>query len=153
MYSVYFTEHLTAKAAIGFTATMEHGHYHPIDKSAIPFTIVITNFGNHYNPVTSQFRCPVEGMYFFSISLHSGPLDVDDYATTVADIVVNNQLVANAFCGNLGTADVYMQCATSVIVNCPVDGLVWIRSRGRSSQFAGDSEKLSNFAGFLIQNA
>lgn len=52
---------------VAFTAWANTGGSTPYNQfDIVVFDEVLTNFGGHYNPATSSFICPVDGVYHFS---------------------------------------------------------------------------------------
>ncbi|XP_064611380.1 complement C1q-like protein 4 [Liolophura sinensis] len=58
---------------IAFSARVEP-HIRGLTKQQkVAFSDVVTNLGNAYDPVTSEFRCPVSGLYHFEVTILSEP--------------------------------------------------------------------------------
>ena len=57
-----------AGPSIGFTAHIPDT-YDVISIEVMDFSAVALNHGNHYNPATRSFVCPVSGVYMFSVNI------------------------------------------------------------------------------------
>ncbi|XP_021366869.1 uncharacterized protein LOC110459092 [Mizuhopecten yessoensis] len=55
--------------SVAFYAYLSASINEPGDAYTIKFDHVITNNGNHYNPVTGAFTCPKDGVYVFNWSI------------------------------------------------------------------------------------
>ncbi|XP_033744519.1 complement C1q tumor necrosis factor-related protein 2-like [Pecten maximus] len=93
--------------------TIEHLNLH----QTVIFESVILNEGRSYDNLTGVFTCPVEGVYYFSVSLLSW--ENEDIETL---LVVNGRRLAGTYAAgqrhNLGTS--------SVVARLKVGDKVWV---------------------------
>ena len=55
---------------VGFSAYANSSEVYD-DGELVVFSGVISNIGNHYNPATSKFICPYNGLYLFSLNMNA----------------------------------------------------------------------------------
>ena len=107
----------------------------------------MTNNGGAYDPNESVFTCPLDGMYYFTFSIYSGHLSVEE--RTSAMIQMDEQNYSEAVCQNHGPDDLRTQCATSLVIHCNQGQRVFVAAAETEVQLYGYSRR-STFSGFLI---
>ena len=109
--------------------------------SVIPFKNVKTNIGNHYNPSTYSFTCPVHGLYVFSVAIITKDYEigVGIYKNTLTNICL---AYAHSSNGD------YTMGYNSAVVECnPGDTIKVKRERGLEFlSYVGTH----TFSGFLL---
>ena len=89
--------------------------------AVIEFEHVISNFGGHYNPDTSSFICPVNGIYLLSVTVQTYRLT--DFAV---DLMRDNQWLARAWADDAhGT---YTQASSTIVTECNRGELLWVQT-------------------------
>ena len=131
-----------------FSAYPEDGIQYPVH-DIFQFPHVITNNGGHYDPSESVFTCPVNGTYYFTSSVYTGGLGIN-YDTATSIIIYRDWSgQSEAYCRNNGPDPIYIQCGTSVVMNCNQGQRVFLGTWYIYVHMYGS--RLSNFSGFLIQ--
>lgn len=122
----------------------------PGEKEVLPFAGIISNFGNHYNRTTSQFKCPIRGVYFFQFTLYSGVLSQQTKMRTSGELMVDNYKVAETYTYNENALPVESVCGNSVLIECAEGSLVWVQSEYGECSVFGSADKETTFTGFLV---
>ncbi|XP_060080229.1 uncharacterized protein LOC132559613 [Ylistrum balloti] len=91
--------------------------------SVIQFDDVITNIGGAFNPISSQFTCPVNGIYVFGWTVRVS----QQYLCT--DLVKNGNVVATAFSGGENIGDVSVSGSSLTVVELQEGDRVWVRNK------------------------
>ena len=142
LFSVMVSLYLVpSDEVVGFTAFNDIG-YQPLAKDDIVlFQGVRTNYGGYYEPTTSTFHCPVNGVYMFS----SNVVSEINYSTRI-DIMKNDvaQIGILAY-----TADISTSAGGLCITECFVGETVWIKAR-YSGAMDGGSLGGTHFSGYLL---
>ena len=107
--------------------------------SIVYFNNIITNIGEFYDPVTSMFQCPYDGVYLFSISLQS---DADKFMH--GEIFREGVPLLSAWADNVDD----IQSSVVVVVECLESELVWVECLDDDMELIGG--KRSSFSGVLI---
>ena len=112
----------------------------------IAFPYIITNVGGHYNTTSSEFTCPYNGFYLFSVNIMS-----DDDEHLRAQIMQNGVLLATAFSDDLPATvyDTHHQATMTVVTECAAGDRVWIEAED-AGEIHGDSSRVSAFTGVMI---
>ena len=103
------------------------------------FDGIITNIGEFYNPDTSVFICPYDGIYMFNVVLQS----TNGYYIR-AFITKQGTRLVEAYSDN-NNAD---QGSTTVVTECQSFDSVWVECSLSGSQIIGT--KQSSFTGVLL---
>ena len=128
----------------GFLAAT-NGAFACNDGDRINFPEVITNVGGSYMPGTSEFICPVSGVYMFSATMMS---QKDRYG--VFNIKIGTDQKAAAWSDGRGNA--FGNGNNIAIVECDGGQRVWVECGYNTSQFYGDETNYYNtFTGMLVQ--
>ena len=128
---------------VGFTAWGNTGSSTAYDDNeVVVFDVVISNFGGHYNPDTSSFVCPFEGVYMVNVNVqgYQGELGF-------VDIMRNDVKLAEAFADDL--SGVYNQAGNTVMTECQRGDILWIRSASSNTVFYA-TDRRSTFSAFLM---
>ena len=113
----------------------------------IMFPYVMTNNGGHFDTEESVFTCPINGTYYFSISLYTEHLSNNQLTSAV--FMMDEEELSEAYCKNDNTNDLYLQCGTSVVIHCDQGQHVFVTTLYVATQLRG-TRKRSTFSGFLI---
>lgn len=103
--------------------------------SVVKFDDVITNIGNAYSQATGVFRCPISGLYLFSLNILT-----DTKGLITADVVQNGNRIA-------GTGN-YDSGSDTVLVRVKVGDEILVTNMGGSSAYI---DKSSLFVGVLLK--
>ena len=138
------------RSVYGFTAnraeTSAEDQYETINAgSIIRFSKVITNIGGAYDPTTSQFTCPVKGLYVFIITVESG----DGHKTAYAALSVDGTLHLTARAQ--ASSGVFDQGTQAVTVECSIGQKVYVEARLNMEVYDNGIRDYSNFSGWLVQ--
>ena len=132
-------------APVGFSAyaTTSEQYY---SGDLVVFSGVISNIGNHYDPNTSKFTCPYNGLYLFSLNMNA----YSDYYM-YAEIVRDDEYLVEAMAYNYDSLDYYPHASAFTITECNIGQAVWVRGGSNSDYMYGSrSERTSHFSGALI---
>ena len=141
--NVFITDDSQAPVGFGAYATRPE-QYGAND--VVKFTGVISNIGNHYNPNTSKFTCPCNGLYLFSVNMNAY-----QNAPMYIEIVRDHEYLVGAMAIN-SNCDHFPYASAFTIVECNIGQAVWVRSVYYSNNYMyGDSsQRSSHFSGALI---
>ena len=131
---------------VGFTVHATENRQYDLYETIL-FDDVQSNFGGHYNLLTSTFTCPHHGIYQFSVNFNA----YWDYYMYI-EIVRDGTVLGEAFAEDTTEdgGDVYNNHASAfVIVECKVNEKVWARS-GAGTGYLNGATKYSQFSGFLL---
>ena len=122
---------------MGFTAHVDGSASYNAD-DVIQFSVVKTNYGGYYNPQTSIFTCPYDGIYLFFSSL------LGDGTSTWGYIMrESSSLVV------MGSNDESSSASNLVITECLMGERIWARQRYSADIIGGNAP--STFSGYLLQ--
>ena len=107
----------------------------------ILFDSIISNPGEHFNEHTSSFVCPFDGIYFSSVTFHTG-----NSVSLHVDIMLDNMVIIRNYAFDF---DWYTVGSSVVNFECSAGQSIWIRC-GSDGQMWGDPDQMSHFSGFLI---
>ena len=125
---------------VGFTAYAEDWRSYQEDDLVL-FESVVTNLGAHYNPVTSTFLCPYDGVYLFSVSFNAN----SNYRMR-ASIIRNSSYLADALAY---TNENPNHASALVITDCSPGSKVWVRSYNDNNYMTADP-RTALFSGYLL---
>ena len=111
----------------------------------IVFEDVLTNVGDHYNPTTGVFVCPVDGIYQFSLSVFRWYHPRKASATLLVD---GAQVLTSIT--NLDKEHGRDQGANIAIVQCHKGRLVYVRANTNGFVLHGSRYRFSIFSGVLL---
>ena len=131
---------------VAFTSYASVPRYYD-DQDIILFDSIITNIGNHYNAATSNFVCPFHGVYSISVSFYSG---ISGYL--YIDIMRDDELIISGYADYEPTDAPILRThgMISVVIECNIGQLVWVRCGGNNDYMAGGGNIKSHFTGFLL---
>ena len=127
--------------AVAFTAWANEAIYEEGD--TVIFDGVVSNIGNHYNPSTSIFTCPINGVYAFFSSITS-----QEGYFMFADIMHNSDDLTTVAADDDGL----IQGSNFAVILCNQGDTVFIQAEfADDHRMYGDSQrKYSTFSGFLL---
>ena len=107
----------------------------------VPFTCIVLNEGNGWNPFSYKFVSPVTGIYIFSYSTASAA-----GIQSLFNLVIDNSILYNVEISDTSHPGI-ASSSRSVPVSINKGQSVWITGNGQQSY--GDQYHLSSFKGFL----
>ena len=123
----------------GFSAYASVTRNYNID-NVLLFDSVIYNNGNHYNPDTGVFVCPVDGMYLFALTLCASPDEV-----MYAHIRMSGVKIAGAYSRS------YDLSSNLVVSNCNAGQQVSVVGGENNNALHGTEEhRYSTFSAVII---
>ena len=128
---------------VAFTAWAPSATY--VDRDTIIFSGEVTNVGNHYNPETGIFTCPIYGMYVFQSSLSA-------FNSVIGAHITHDGIYLTTTIGdNEGGSD-NIQGSNMAVFPCDQGDQVWLEvDFGADEQLTGDyTRRYSTFSGFLL---
>ena len=141
MQSVYFAGSL---GPVGFSAYNSVDQYLTADQIA-HFDQVITNFGGHFNSMTSSFVCPCHGIYLFTLNFNTYNSDGLNLALMQNSALLVQAVADRAEDGALTTG------SASVVVECGPSEMIWVEGADSASgAFGGNSARRSHFMGYML---
>ena len=132
-------------APVGFSANANTGA--PTTYSVgeiVVFDGLISNLGGHYNPASSTFTCPYDGVYMFNVNLRAYADDRID-----AELYLNDSQLANMMAYADGTTWLYAPASSLVITSCESGDVVWVRCNVEGNLHA--TWRHNTFSGYLLQ--
>ena len=131
---------------VAFSATMINHQENLGIKQIVRFDHVITNAGSGFDPVTSVFKSPVSGLYFFTVVIMSHA--TEDIET---QMVKNGIALVNTYSGDSTT---WNQGSQSTVVHLNAGDDVYIHIQNNKGVNDGNIRVFggswSSFSGFLI---
>ena len=132
---------------IAFSAASVRGGTYDTNVT-IPFSIILSNFVDHYDNQTSTFTCPHHGVYLFFVNI----ITDDDNDQMEAELVVNYQTIITTFADGIDQAMyqvVFQQAWNNVLTECFPGDNIWVRSGADGNQLAGQANA-NTFSGLLL---
>ncbi|KAG7463978.1 hypothetical protein MATL_G00182330 [Megalops atlanticus] len=110
----------------------------------LKFDDIVTNLGNHYDPKTGKFVCPVSGIYFFTyhVLMRGG-----DGTSMWADLYKNGQVRASAIAQDADQN--YDYAGNSVVLHLDSGDDIYIKLDGGKAH-GGNNNKYSTFSGYIL---
>ncbi|MEQ2182438.1 Complement C1q-like protein 3 [Goodea atripinnis] len=110
----------------------------------LKFDDVVTNLGNHYDPISGKFTCSIPGVYFFTyhVLMRGG-----DGTSMWADLCKNNQVRASAIAQDADQN--YDYASNSAVLHLEPGDEIYIKLDGGKAH-GGNNNKYSTFSGFII---
>ena len=108
----------------------------------ILFNEALSNIGGHYNPGTSSFICPWDGVYVFSVNVQAY---LDD--SSIIDLMQNNIFLTRIWNDKISGA--HHRGSMTTVIDCKRGDVIWNRA-GESCYIRCNSDKETTFSGFLF---
>ena len=129
--------------AVGFTASASTGSptvYNYFE--VVVFDNVLSNFGGHYNPDTSSFVCPFDGVYMVNVNIVSTESD-----QAQVDVIRNDLPLALALADDL--SGLRSHASNTVMTECQRGDVLWIRASIQLTTLHSDYQ-LCTFSAFMM---
>ena len=138
---IYVTE--PSDEAVGFTAYAPNGNSAYNIHDIVIFDSTVSNIGGYYDATSSQFLCPADGMYAFSLNVM---IPGNDF---VGAIMKESIILDSVFGDEI--SEIYNGVSNLVITACSKGERVWIRCLTNGDFVYDDvSYRYSTFSGFLV---
>ena len=126
---------------VAFTAIATTERYYGKDDIVL-FDAAVSNFGGHYNTVTSTFVCPYSGVYLFSISVYS-----IEGVTLYLEFMKNNAVMIDimSYDETIGS-----NSGAVFILECEVGDIIWVKCDSDNDAMESDGTRRSHFSGVLL---
>ena len=124
-------------AIVGFTAHVDGSATYNTD-DVIQFPAIKTNYGGYYNPDTSIFTCPYDGIYLFFSSLLGDGTNTWGHITRGSSWLVGME-----------SKDESSSASNLVITECLRGEKMWVRQHENADDI--DGHYPSTFSGYLLQ--
>lgn len=106
--------------------------------------LVRTSIGGGFNPTTSEFVCPSDGTYYFS-------LDVATRQGLRAELIIVHEDSGVASALGLAEGGGHGSASNSVIIQCTNGERVWVRcDTGYTCYMMGNQGTFTSFLGFRL---
>ena len=105
----------------------------------IQFDDVLTNIGGFFNADTGIFTCPVDGLYYFFVSLFSDN-DINITGALYVDGTMKVEMHSTNYGGNHGV--------TSLVTECYMFQAVWVECYGDGGTIPGS--RRTSFSGLIL---
>ena len=128
----------------GFTAYAPIGNMKYNSDDIVIFNSTVSNIGGYYQTNSSQFICPVDGMYAFTLNAMTGYSD-EFYGAIMKE---SDRFVSILGLNPTGSHD---GVSNSVIIACSKGERVWIRCLTDGDAVYNDSRRFTTFSGVLRQ--
>ena len=138
---IYITE--PTDEAVGFTAQAPSGDSFYNQNDLVIFDSTVSNIGGYYQTSSSQFLCPVDGMYAFSLNVLTGAASIF-YGAIMKESAKLDSVWDDTTGENRDTA------SNLVIAVCSKGERVWIRSLTDSGVLHNNINAYTTFSGFLL---
>eukprot|EP00178_Gracilaria_changii_P013386 TRINITY_DN37936_c0_g1_i1.p1 TRINITY_DN37936_c0_g1~~TRINITY_DN37936_c0_g1_i1.p1 ORF type:complete len:237 (+),score=23.00 TRINITY_DN37936_c0_g1_i1:50-760(+) len=122
--------------------------------SRVYFRGTINNEGGYYSPTYSQFRCPVNGVYYFAFTINSYLKRAGSSVIRVnAALMLDNTEIEDVLGYNsMSTGYIITSASNSAVLRCRAGQLVWVRSKYTSNaSWSYLTYRRSTFSGFLLK--
>ena len=138
-------------SSIAFTAELLHDQY-LFPGSRLMFDNVLSNYGGHYHPLHGLFLCPDNGIYVFTLSVHT--LDAET-PWSVARLMLEGEVIIQGPITYLTTASHDSGSAsTTVVLQCTQGLTVYAEAQAAHDfQFNSYGAELTSFTGFEFFDA
>ena len=130
--------------AVGFTAYAPEGTSYYNYKDIVIFDATVNNIGGYYDTSSSQFLCPADGMYGFSLNVLTAK------GTQLTGNIMKESTALASVSGN-SISDVYNGVSNLVITVCGKGERVWVRCFNDGAALHGSQGyRYTTFSGFLL---
>ena len=131
-------------AAQTFAFTVYLNDHTTVEKgSTVKFDGIISNVGNHYNPVTGHFTCPQTGVYAFSLNIMS-----HNFKQAYVHLVKEGQTINLALANNPWEKGLHIHSASFAALQCQTALRMWVEGYQIQSVIYG--HKFSTFSGHFL---
>ena len=133
-------------APVAFTAYANRGSNVAYSSGDIVvYGEVVSNIGGHYNPDTSTFICPFDGVYVFEVTLAI-------YNNFDSYIAINqgNSTLVETWANGDSSYTRYPMSTAHVVTTCTSGESVWVESTSISN--LNEINRYNHFSGFMIHN-
>ena len=128
---------------MGFTAYAPDGDSHYTYNDIIIFDSTVSNFGGYYQTSSSQFLCPADGMYAFSLNIITARNE------RFLSAIMKESLILDSVYGDLMNG--YANAVSNMIITvCSKGERVWIRSLTDKNAVHNKAYGFTTFSGFLL---
>ena len=128
---------------MGFTAYAPDGDSHYTYNDIIIFDSTVSNFGGYYQTSSSQFLCPADGMYAFSLNIITARNE-----RFLAAIMKESTILDSVY-GDLMNG--YANAVSNMVISvCSKGERIWIRCTYDGSANYDDNYHYSTFSGILL---
>jgi hypothetical protein len=121
------------------------------ENTPIPFDLAVVNEGNAMNLTSGKFTAPRPGIYFFSFAgtarLYSSS-SVNFYSRLYLN---GHRIGASNVQENNGPVDQWSPFTLQSTLNLKKGDRVWVQIRGSFSSLYDDSDHLTHFTGFMLE--
>ena len=123
---IVFSDHLTTKDQnVAFFAYLGQDMIDPSTGTTVVFNEVMTNTGNHYDPIHGVFRTPINGTYHFHL-IGASP-DNPDPLHSIHLYITKNKPTSYVAYGWLDRAtDHWVQTSTSAVLHLVEGDRIWV---------------------------
>ena len=125
-------------STVAFTACpSENLNFSP--ESIIQFGEALTNIGGFFNTDTGIFTCPVNGLYLFSMSIHT------NYDVNINAVIYKDGIELVKIASSIAGA---IHGVNSIVTECNMFQPVWVECVDIEGSIPGDRK--SSFTGVLL---
>ena len=149
VYTTFSGFRLTS--TIAFSAELSHDQY-LFPGGPLIFDNILANHGGHYHPLHGLFLCPDNGLYVFSLSVHTPD---DETPWSVSCLVLQGDIVMRGPISYLATTSHDSGSASSTVVLQCTQGFTVYAEAESSHDFLFNSygAELTSFTGFKLYDA
>ena len=128
---------------VGFTAYYSLGTaYYGFDDIVV-FDSFVSNIGGYYKTSSSQFICPVDGMYAFSFHIMTGNSNL-----FIGQLMKETEILVGVYADSYSGA---MNGVSNMVVTvCSKGERVWVVCDMNTSALYGDDTRYTTFSGYLL---
>ena len=130
--------------AVGFTAYAPDDYSYYDGNDIVIFDSTVTNIGGYFQTSSSQFLCPADGMYAFSLNT----LTKNSYQF-VGAIMKESAILDSAWGDNM--SDYYSAASNFVLTACSKGERIWVRCTSDGDVVTDNYYHYNTFSGFLLQ--
>ena len=131
--------------AIGFTAYAAEDRFYSFYETVL-FDAIVSNRGGYYNPLTSSFICPLNGIYMFFITLNT------DYSSVRATITRNSDDLTMTWARTTVPGE-FNHGSNMAVTECNIGDVIWSRVEFTGYDrivYTGD-KPVTTFSGVLVR--
>ncbi|XP_070569228.1 complement C1q tumor necrosis factor-related protein 2-like [Ptychodera flava] len=128
---------------VAFSAVLTSGTGKVSSETTVIYDKIYSNVGNNYSLSTGKFTCPVNGVYFFTIS------GMTDEKNDLRACLMKNQDKLPCLWVTKDGNENYISVSNSVIIDLQEGDVVWVKLYSNYALFT-DNDEGSTFAGYLL---